>query len=53
MEPLRHPGAAVPHFVEPVLGLAEGETRGLNAGYGDALAATSPSFMTNMNGLGA
>ena len=23
----------VPHFAEPVLGLAEGETRGLNAGY--------------------
>jgi hypothetical protein len=34
MERKRHPGPAVPHFVEPVLGLAEGETRGLNAGYG-------------------
>jgi hypothetical protein len=29
----RHPGTANPHFAEPVLGLAEGETRGLNAGY--------------------
>jgi len=26
-------GTASPHFAEPVLGLAEGETRGLNAGY--------------------
>jgi len=28
-----NPGSKVPHFAEPVLGLAEGETRGLHAGY--------------------
>ena len=29
----RHPGQLFPHSAEPALGLAEGETRGLHAGY--------------------
>ena len=33
MERKRNAGAVVPHCAEPVLGLAEGETRGLHPGY--------------------
>ena len=33
MERKRNPGPAVPHSAEPVLGLAEGKTRGFNPGY--------------------
>jgi hypothetical protein len=32
-EAKRNPGEKFPHSAEPVLGLAEGETRGLHAGY--------------------